>query len=155
VLPASFKAPDGQAVPTLVDPRYPTSGVALLPDTATASSPTAQAPFPPSGATARVTDWRPGSMTVVLTGAEAAPSHLLVAENWYPDWRAEVDGRPAVVRRVDHTLLGVDLPPGAREVRLRFASAAYATGKAVSLVALLAATGMIILPAVRRRAGAS
>lgn len=154
VLPASFKAPEEQTVPTLVDPRFPSSGVALLPDTATASSPTAQPPFRLSSVTARVTDWRPGAMTVALTGAESMPSHLLVSENWYPDWRAEVDGRPGVVRRIDHTLLGVDLPPGARRVRLRFESSAYARGRMVSLVALLAATAMVVLPAVRRRAGA-
>jgi len=155
VLPASLKAPDGQVVQTLVDPRFPTSGVALLPDTATASTPTAQAPFPPAVATARVTDWRPGSITVVLTGAEAAPSHLLVAENWYPDWRADVDGRRGVVRRIDHTLLGVDLPPGSREVRLWFESSAYAKGKVVSVVALLLAAAMILLPAARKRHGAA
>ena len=78
-------------------------------------------------------------MTIALRGAEATPSHLLIAENWYPDWRAEVDGRPGVVRRINHTLLGVDLPPGSREVRLRFESSAYATGKVISVVALLLA----------------
>ena len=155
VLPASFKAPDGQVVPTLVDPRFPASSVALLPDTATTSSPTARPPFRPATATARVTEWRPGAMTIALTGAEAAPSHLLVAENWYPDWRADVDGRPGLVRRINHALLGVDLPPDAREVRLRFESSAYATGKIVSLIALLVAAAMIVLPAVRRRSGSS
>ena len=155
VLPASFKAPDGQAVPTLVDSRYPTSGVALLPDTATVSSPTAQAPFLPAVVSAQVTEWRPGAMTIELTGTEAAPSHLLVAENWYPDWRAEVDGRPGVVRRIDHTLLGVDLPSGSREVRLGFVSSAYAKGKVVSVVALLLAAAMIVLPAVSKRRGAA
>lgn len=155
VLRSSFKAADDQTVPTLVDPRFPPGGVALVPDTATVLSPTAQPPFQPSNVTARVTGWRPGAMTVALTGAESTPSHLLVSENWYPDWRAEVDGRPGVVRRMNHTLLGVDLPPGAREVRLRFESSAYAKGKLVSVLAVLAATAMVVLPAVRRRAGES
>jgi hypothetical protein len=135
-----------------VDPRYPVSGVALLPDTATTFSPTAQPPFRPAAITARITEWRPGAITIALTGKEAAPSHLLISENWYPDWRAEVDGRAGVVRRIDHTLLGVDLPPGSREVRLRFESSGYAKGKVISLIALLLAMGMILVTATRRHA---
>jgi hypothetical protein len=154
VLPASAKAPEAQVVPTLVDPRYPASGVALLPDTSTASSPPAQPPFPASAVSATVTDWRPGAMTIALQGADPTPGHLLVSENWYPDWRAEVDGRAGTVRRVNHTLLGVDLPAGAREVRLRFDSPAYARGKVVSALSLLAAAGMIVLPLLRRRRAA-
>jgi uncharacterized membrane protein YfhO len=75
----------------------------------------------------------------------------MIAENWYPDWRAEVDGRPGVVRRIDHTLLGVDLPPGSREVRLQFKSTAYAKGKVVSIVALLLAVAMIVVPVIKRQ----
>ena len=151
VLPAAAKGTDAQVVATVADPRYPVHGVALLPDTASASVPPAQPPFRPSAVSATVTAWRPGAMTVALRGADATPGILLVSENWYPDWHAEVDGRPGTVRRVDHTLLGVDLPPGAREVRLRFDSPAYARGKVVSGLSLLAAGTMLILPMGRRR----
>lgn len=155
VVPASFKVSTDESVPTLADPRFPASQVALLPDTSTATSPSAQPPFAVANTTAQVTEWQPGAMTVALTGQEAATSHLVVSENWYPDWRAEVDGQPGVVRRVNHTLIGVDLPPGAREVRLRFESPEYATGKWISLVALLVAVGMMVGPGVSGRAGAS
>jgi uncharacterized membrane protein YfhO len=74
-----------------------------------------------------------------------------VSENWYPDWRAEVDGHVGTIRRINHTLLGVDLSPGAREVRLRFASSAYARGKLVSGLSVLAAATMILLPILRQR----
>ena len=90
-------------------------------------------------------------MTIALSGREASTSQLVIAENWYPDWHAEVDGRPAVVRRVNHTLLAVDLPAGAGSVRLWFASAAYARGKVVSALAVLTAIGMMVLPMVRAR----
>ncbi len=151
VLPASVKAPDVQAVPSLADPRYPVNGVALLPDTSTATSPPAQPPFPASAVSATVTDWRPGAMTIALQGADSTAGHLLVSENWYPDWQAEVDGQAGTVRRIDHALLGVDLPAGAREVRLRFDSPAYARGKIVSALSLLAAGAMILLPVLTRR----
>jgi hypothetical protein len=151
VLPASVKAPEAQVVPTLVDPRYPVNGVAMLPDTSTATSPSARPPFAPSTVSATVSEWRPGAMIVKLQGRDSTRGLLLVSENWYPDWRAKVDGRAATVRRINHTLLGVDLPAGAREVRLRFDSPAYARGKIVSALSLLAAAGVILLPVVRRR----
>ena len=154
VLPSSERAPEDQMVPTLVDPRYPVNGVALLPDTSHAVSPRARPPFAASAVSATVTAWSPGAMTIALRGSDSTAGHLLVSENWYPDWRAEVDGRPGAVRRIDHTLLGVDLPAGAREVRLRFDSPAYARGKIVSALSLLAAAGMMLLPIVRQRLAA-
>ena len=88
-------------------------------------------------------EWAPGRMRVTLEGAATKPAYLLVAENWYPDWHATVDGKPAQVLRADHTLLSVVLPPGAREVTLHFASAAYARGKLVTLAAVLATLALL------------
>ena len=143
VLPASAKLPKDQAVATIIDERFPINRVAIFDDTATVQSPAAAAPFPEAKATATVTSWQPGAMEIAVTGAESAPSHLVVSENWYKDWSAEVDGKPGVVRRADHTLLSVDLPPGAKSVKLSFSSPEYATGKLVSLVSLLLAFGLM------------
>jgi uncharacterized membrane protein YfhO len=90
-------------------------------------------------------------MTVLLQGTDPRSGHLLISENWYPDWQATVDGKPGVVRRADHALLSVDLPSGAREVRLRFDSPAYAEGKLITLGALLVACGMVIVPMLLER----
>lgn len=141
VVPASAKLAETQVVPTVTDPRFPVSNVAVFDDTATVTSPAAAQPFAEPKATASVISWQPGAMEIAVTGAESTPSHLVVSENWYKDWTATVDGKPGVVRRADHALLSVDLPPGAKQVTLTFASPEYATGKLVSLVALLLALG--------------
>jgi uncharacterized membrane protein YfhO len=47
-----------------------------------------------------------------------------------------VNGQSAKVGRADYTLIGVELPAGARTIELSFDSAPYRTGKAVTLVAL-------------------
>jgi len=146
VLPVSAKLTEDQGLATVIDPRFPISTVALLPDTSTATSPTATPPFPTPQVKATVTEWSAGAMRIALTGAEAATSQLLVSENWYPDWRAEVDGKPGIVRRADHTLISVDIPPGAKSVRLWFESATYARGKVISLVSLLLAAAMMFVP---------
>jgi hypothetical protein len=46
------------------------------------------------------------------------------------------------------------LPPGAREVRLHFASPAYARGKLVTALALLLALGLMLQPLWSRRKAA-
>jgi uncharacterized membrane protein YfhO len=90
-------------------------------------------------------------MRVTLAGSESRPQYLLIGETWYPDWHAEVDGRPTVVLRGNHALMAVELPSGAREVRLHFASARYAQGKLVTLAALLVIAGLFVWSARRTR----
>jgi hypothetical protein len=156
VIPASAKLAKDQAAATIVDERFPVNRVAIFDDSATVLSPAAAQPFAEPTATATVTSWQPGAMEIQVTGAEAAPSHLVVSENWYKDWTAEVDGKPGVVRRADLSLLSVDLPPGAKSVRLTFASPEYATGKLVSLVSLVLALALSLVPvAMGRRRAAS
>jgi hypothetical protein len=152
VVPAAVKVPDAQAPAALADPRFPYRQVAVLSDTA-AVTPEAIKPgqLPPAAATtATLADWEPGRMRIVLAGQDPKPTYLVVSESWYPDWHASIDGKPVPVLRADHALLGVVLPPGAREVRLRFESAAYARGRLVTLAALLL-TGGLLLTSIRRR----
>jgi uncharacterized membrane protein YfhO len=90
-------------------------------------------------------------MRISLDGADARPLYLVVAENWYRDWHAMVDGKAAPVLRGDYTLITVPVPPGAHEVRLEFASAAYRLGRWISWLALLAIAGLLAWPLVQRR----
>jgi hypothetical protein len=46
----------------------------------------------------------------VQTGADGL---LVLGDPWYPQWRVEVDGRPAELLRVDHAVRGVRVPPAA------------------------------------------
>jgi hypothetical protein len=143
VVVTTAKISDSSEVSPLLDPRFPLSEVALFSDTSTVRADSLTRPLPRSQVRARVSAWAPGFMTIALDGRDAQPSHLLVSENWYPDWHAVVDGKEAVVRRADHTLLSVDVPPGSKEVRLWFAAADYARGKVVSAISLIFAAGMI------------
>lgn len=156
VVAAAVKVPEGQVVPTVTNPRFPADRVVLYADTASVNPAPLPDSLPESTVTARVTEWRPGAMRIALDGASPAQSYLVISENWYPDWKAEVDGLPARVLRGDHSLLSLALPAGAREVSLRFDSPSYATGKVVSLLGLLVAAALTLVPLVlaRRSAGA-
>jgi hypothetical protein len=152
VLPGAARLPDDQVIPTVIDPRFPYNRIALYPDTASVKpAPIRGGQVPaPVPVHATLADWGPGHMRIRLDGAADSSSYLVIGETWYPDWHAEVDGKPAPLLRADHALLSVVLPPGAREVTLHFASAAYARGKLVTLVALLATATLLAAPLWRR-----
>lgn len=154
VMPFAAKVAEDRLVPTVNDPRFPYQALALYPDTASVSATPlsdSTAAFPLS---AELTEWRPGAIRVTLTGEATKPAYLVVAENWYPDWHATVDGRNAPVHRADNTLLSVVVPPGAREVVFEFRSARYRLGRTISWLALFVTAGLIASPLVRQRRAA-
>jgi len=154
VVPGALKVPDDQSVPTVLDPNLPLDRVLILAEsTSVAPVPLRSVPAA-SPAVARVTDWAPGRMRIALEGRDSRPTYLLVAENWYPDWHATVDGKEARVHRANHAMLSVELPPNAGEVSLTFASAAQATGKLISILALVLTLAAIGVPLWRERRGA-
>ena len=97
---------------------------------------------------ARTTRFDPGAIDVELDQPAAAGNALIVSENYYPGWTATVDGKPATIGRADMTLIGVELPAGARKVELRFDSPPYHTGKKVTLVAMLLAAAWLAAGAI-------
>jgi len=105
---------------------------------------------------ARVTAHEPDRVTVATEASR--PALLVLADNWYGDWRATVDGRPAKIHRTNHTFRGVVVPAGRHQVRFDFVPADLYTGFYVYLacLGLLAAYGAFLLVrARRRRAGAA
>jgi len=151
VVLTATKVPESQQVPAIRDPRFPINAVGLYDDTSSVHPDSIVQPLPVSHVSASVTAWAPGRMSIALFGTDVRPGHLIVSENWYPDWHASVDGRPGVIHRADHSLLSVEVPAGAKQVQLWFDQPSYAHAKIISLVALLVALAMIAVPLVRDR----
>lgn len=83
------------------------------------------------------------------------PALLVVADNWFPAWRATVDGAEAPVLRAYHTLRAVPVDAGEHTVEMTYHSAVVARSlwvTVVVLLGLLAALGVGILQE-RRRGG--
>lgn len=145
VVPGAAKAPEAQLAATVADPRFPTSRVVLLPDTASVTvAPLAGLPEPAT-VTARLAAWEPGKMTVAFDGRDARTTWLVVAENWYPDWRATVDGTPAAVHRGNNAMVTVEIPSGAKQVELVFDMASYRTGRMITMVSVVLALGVVVV----------
>lgn len=153
VVPEAVQADSATVVPTLVDPRMDYSRIVLF----TKDQPVIPAPInrmpAPSPARASVTAWEPGGMTVTLDPVPPQRSYLVIAENWYPDWEARVDGQPTPVLRGDYTLITVALPAGAKQVELTFHSKLYDVGKAITVASVALLLIVLLAAVVARRAG--
>jgi hypothetical protein len=137
VAPAIVKAPDEGVLATILDPRFPVRSTALF-DTSAAVQGRTDLKSPPAPLPIRVgfTRHDPGHISLDLNAPAPLGSALVVSENYYPGWRATVDGKAAELARANYTLIGVPLTEGARRVDLTFDSAAYERGKLITLVAL-------------------
>jgi hypothetical protein len=156
VAPVAIKAPDDNVLATLLDPRFDVRRAALF-DTGAAvpTQPVPQTMPAASNVRVHVTRYEPEHISLGLDRPAPAGSALIVSENYYPGWRATVDGRPAAVGRVQYVLIGVALPTGARSVELRFSSPAYERGKTITAASVFGAVILLIGGGVvsRRRRG--
>jgi hypothetical protein len=65
------------------------------------------------------------------------PSLLVLGDNYYPGWRAEVDGRVARIMRVNYNQRGVALPAGKHLVTFSYRPTSVIIGLVVSAVTAL------------------
>jgi hypothetical protein len=73
-----------------------------------------------------------------------APALLVEADNWYPAWKARVDGLEAPVLRANHTLRAVPIPPGDHEVEIYYDADSLRGSMLVSLFSLLVLVGALV-----------
>lgn len=151
VVPAAVKGEAERIIPTLIDPRLDYDRVVLFtPDEPVNPLPVDSMP-PPSPARAQIAAWEPGRMSITLDPVPPAPSYVLVAENWYLDWHATVDGAGAPVLRGNQTFITVPVPAGARRVELVYRSSRSRTGRMISILAVLIVAGLLVGPPLTRR----
>lgn len=71
------------------------------------------------------------------------PGYFFLSDVFHPDWRAEVDGKPAVIEVADYTFRAVYLDAGDHRVTMRFVPSGWYAGLATTSLALLALLGLI------------
>ncbi len=86
-------------------------------------------------AEARITDYR--ANRVVCQTDDPVSGFLVLADNWHPDWRVSIDGRPAELYRADYIFRAVYLPSGKHEVVFSYISSSFINGKYLSLVSFI------------------
>ncbi len=150
-VPGAVKIEDERAIPTLMQTNLSFDRLVLLPPDAPVE-PVALDSLPDEvDLRVSVSEWRPGAMTIRLHEPAPADGYVIVAENYYPDWRATVDGEDAQVLRGNVSLITVPVTRGARRVELMFWSRAYETGRLLTLVSLLIVVASFGVPVIMRR----
>ncbi len=94
------------------------------------SAPTAEIP-PAAGDHVRIERFSPGRIDLVYQSA--APAHLVLAEAWYPGWRARLGETELPVVPVNGWMRGVRLPAGSGRVAFAYQSTWFPAGLVLSL----------------------
>jgi len=79
------------------------------------------------------------------------PAFLVLAETWFPAWKARVDGEEVEVLRANHALRAVPVPAGSHTVELSYESTILRSSLGLSLVSLAALLGWMGLDLLRAR----
>ena len=97
----------------------------------------AQESVPIAGdATARVISSKVTPSLCQFETQASRPAMLVVAQSWYPCWKAEMDGQPRAVLRANGAFQAVVVPAGRHTVRLIYDDRLFHWGGIVSLVSL-------------------
>ena len=146
VTPVAVKAPDDQVLGTILNPRFDVTRAALFDTSANVTVAQGVQSLPePLAIKTTVRHYEPGKVQIDLSAPAPQGSSLVVSENYYPGWIAAVDGKPARIGRADYTMIGVELPVGARSIELNFTSPTYQKGKVITWIAI--ALGFLMLGA--------
>ncbi len=104
---------------------------------------------PGSAESARIVRYRPRE--VIVDVAADSPKFLVLGDQYYPGWKAFVDGKRSRLYKADFVLRAVYIDaPGRHTVRFVFDPFSFKAGLAVSLVTLAAVLGMALAHRVRR-----
>ena len=100
-----------------------------------------EADVPPHPATAAASSER--VLCTSATGEQvtyrvelAAPGFLVVADAWYPGWRASIDGAPGEILRANLLYRAIPLEKGPHEVTLTYRPDSWRLGVRISLVTI-------------------
>lgn len=87
---------------------------------------------------------------VVIEAETDAPAILIYSGNWYPFWKARVDGQEARVLRADYTLMGIEIPEGKHRVEIWYDARLEKLGLLIMGLSLIFVALCLIFP-IRRK----
>jgi hypothetical protein len=143
-------ATDEQIAATLASPQFDARRLVLLPKDSPVGADSTGFGEPITTPVA-IREDRPGKFHAELTAPLAQDAFLYIAENWYPDWHATLDGKPAQLLRAQLSGMAVHVPAGGRVVELEFIPRKYQTGRFVTLASLILVVARFVSGLLQRR----
>ncbi|MFQ6101589.1 MAG: YfhO family protein [Anaerolineae bacterium] len=130
VVPTARQVSPDEALTALADPAFDPAAEVLL------ERPVSDAQYSASGIQYQVT-LQDTPNRVTIRAILDAPGYLVLADVWYPGWRATVDGEPAEILRANYTFRAVWLKAGEHTVEMIYRPLSVVAGGVISLVTLL------------------
>ncbi len=90
---------------------------------------------------------------VVIETVRGDDGLMVLSDNYYPGWRALVDGQDAPLLRANYTMRAVRVPAGSHVVSFEFAPRRFREAVYISSIAAVCLAGAFLLVAFRRNAG--
>jgi len=81
---------------------------------------------------------------VTLQASLSNPGVLVLADSYYPGWRAYVDGEESPILRANLFFRALELPAGNHRVEFRYQPRSFAIGLVVSLLSLVSMSAWIL-----------
>jgi hypothetical protein len=87
-------------------------------------------------AAAKIVDY--SDQQVIVQASLNDAGILVLADSYYPGWKAYIDGKEETIRRANLFFRAVPLPPGDHRVEFRYEPRSFAIGLAISISTLFA-----------------
>ena len=88
-----------------------------------------------------------GAQQAHLTVEAPAPALVVIAQAFYHNWHAYVDGKPVPLLRANHAFQALEVPAGQHEITLRYEDWMFRLGAVISALTLLGCmTGLLMKP---------
>jgi Bacterial membrane protein YfhO len=131
---------DQAAFDTVTQPDFDGRQVAVT-EKAVAGLPQVASGGATAAGSATITRYKPER--IVIRARSSGQGMLVLGDNYFPGWKAEVDGKPADIERVDYLFRGVRIGPGAHTIEFRYQPLSFRLGWIVSLLSLLGLAAVV------------
>jgi hypothetical protein len=115
----------------MADPSFDPGNIALL------EAPLSEPLPPPPDNFQGSAEYKRTNNTAVVSMQTNAPALLVLADAYFPGWRAYIDGEEQEIVPVYHILRGVRVPAGTYFVEFRYEPRSFLIGQRISLAAIL------------------
>lgn len=73
------------------------------------------------------------------------PSIMVFSEIYYPDWKAEIDGKEVPILQANHSFRAIELPAGNHNVIMKYSTNRFTYGAIISLSSILLAIVLLFI----------
>ena len=104
-----------------------------------------------NAAAARVLSSKFGLQSVEIAVDSPAPSVVVVAQTFYHNWRASVDGKRVPLLRANYAFQAVEIPAGAHDIKLVYVDRNFRIGLLLSVITLVIAVAFYWISGVQSK----